>query len=377
MPTAPTPIKALDLWIYGSGYGETIILIWDDLDKAQKPIKKAAVVDCYGGTHADEHPALLRLKEYDCPSLAFVAATHPHLDHMRNFHLLLRRCQSKIERVIWWGGGDDSITAVYYQALADDARLKRREPGEAAQMAAFFLESARFLAGHYTPIPASVTLQTLMGGSLPQSLPMGELTVWPIGPWPGPKNGYVRSFCKQFRQRRGLTTTTPASVKSNRISLGLVLQYGEAQIVLGGDMETANWRWWKNWRKEQKDSNPSHALRPNVIKVSHHGSDTGTVPGMWVKNAGFFGSHRGVTNKAEMPLCIITPWRAGGRKLPDDSSTKQRIIAAGCRLVVTGTPADRDLLEQKNSYCDSFVHVRVTHDGTAEMLEHPLCEVHI
>jgi len=102
---------ALDLWIYGPGYGETTVLVWDEADGS----KKAAIVDNYGGNSAKGQPALLCLgqKQYGNPPLAFVAATHPHLDHVRNFHVVLENCGAKLRTC---SGGEDSKQATLASA---------------------------------------------------------------------------------------------------------------------------------------------------------------------------------------------------------------------------------------------------------------------
>lgn len=356
-------------------------MIWDERDKKTRSwIKMGAVVDSYAGRLVEQHPALLRLKEHHFPKIAFVAATHPHLDHLRNLHVVLRHCHDRIQNVFWWGGDDDSQTSVHYRLLSEDARLNGKEPGQAAAMAAEFLEKARFLAGHGSERAKRVGLQALMAMS-PLRQPLGRVTVWPISPWSGPKRGYTRSFQNQFVHKRTGTVVTPQSVRSNRISLGIVVEFGKAQILLGGDVESPNWNQWRQWRQRQTVISPAHLNSPSVIKVSHHGSPSGAHSEMWKEGAGFFGSHEDVDitqlHEEERPLCVITPWRRknSSERLLPSAAVKKQIVDSGCRLLITGSPPRRYGHELDNNYCDSFVHIRVEESGRATVAEQNLCEI--
>lgn len=366
----------LDLWIYGPGYGETIFMAWDDPKKPGE--KRAAVVDHYGG-HLETHsPVIAKWRELGEPALAFVAATHPHFDHLRNFHLALEDFARKeeegapphLERVFWWGGFDDALAESYYQAVVQRSPIRTRELTSAASMTSKFLSHARTLAGHDGSGFCS-KLIPLEGRNPVERHDCGGVSVTAIGPWAVPKKEFQNAFKNQFRDveigGEMQTVVEPDRVKANRISLGLLVEYGAAQIVLGGDMEEENW---KVWRKANK-----HPIRPSVVKVSHHGSSTGMIPGMW-DGRGFFNSHTGETDSKAMPICVVTPWRRGAqaRQLPD-SSVLKKIKNAGCRLVVTGTPPNSRGLDGGNWYCDSYVHIRVEENGIAEIVNSHLCRL--
>ena len=108
------------------------------------------------------------------------------------------------------------------------------------------------------------------------------------------------------------------------MSNAFVINYGTAQIILGGDMEEENWC-------ELIKSEKCPEFRPCVVKVSHHGSTTGRIAGMWGAS-GFLGKHR--------PVCVITPWQGGGRKLPCLSDLDE-IVDSSAATYITGAQRHR------------------------------------
>ncbi|MDZ4403781.1 hypothetical protein [Prosthecobacter sp.] len=351
---------ALDLWIYGPGFGETNVLVWDSpCDAADAPAKRAAVVDNHGGKTDALQPALQCLKAQGCPPVELVAATHPHLDHLRNFDRLLNRPELEPETVFWWGGQDDTMHEKWYLKLAEHPDIRGREPGKAALMSGRFIQVARKLAGH-DGLGGKARLCTPMGGD-GAVFELKGMTVSAISPWEKPKQDFCNDFRNQFEEVNGETVARPVKVASNRVSLGLVFEHQSKQVLLGGDMEEANWLAWRRWQKKH-----GVALRPAVIKVSHHGSETGTLPDMWEN--GFFESLKEAAEAGEPPLCVITPWRVGGRRLPVEEVVTS-IRKAGCRVILTGTPEGAKGLELKNRYPESFAHIRIEDDGTTRYCE--------
>lgn len=352
----------LDLWIYGPGYGETIIMAWDDA--TVEGGKSAAVIDHYGGAAAAHSPALRQWNALGKPPLAFAAATHPHFDHIRNYHKVLEAAGEGLQHIFWWGGFTIDYTKRRHEAIARRSPVHGRDLVGAARMAERFLGFARTCSGQDGSLGTAKLLSPM--GSSTERHACGGLIIRALSPWEAPQQGYLDAFKNQFETVNGRTVIKPDRVQSNRTSLGLLIEYGSAQILLGGDMEDENWR---AWRAETGD-----VIRPCVVKVSHHGSSTGTIAGMWEKR-GFFGSHEGVTDRAAMPVCVVTPWRRGerSRQLPDRDVLEQ-IKNSGCRLVVTGTPSDRRGLEPGNRYCDSHVHLQVQPDGTTTVAAAHLCE---
>ena len=71
----------------------------------------------------------------------------------------------------------------------------------------------------------------------------------------------------------------------------MLVLFGKTRVVLGGDVEQAAWA----------DICPQHNREHffvDAVKVPHHGSDTGFIPGLWGNLAG-----------RKKPMAIIAPYR--------------------------------------------------------------------
>jgi hypothetical protein len=73
--------------------------------------------------------------------------------------------------------------------------------------------------------------------------------------------------------------------------VGLIVVFGKTRVVQGGDVERAAWT----------DIRPEHNrdyFFVDAVKVPHHGSETGFIPGLWGDLAG-----------RKKPIAIIAPYR--------------------------------------------------------------------
>lgn len=329
-------------------------------------IRHAGVIDSLG--NSVYHPTIKRLNDEKWSRLAFVAATHPHLDHVESFVEILRKYAGRIDRILWWGGIDVARVVNVFDRLAAERALYGKEPGVAATHVAWFLDAARYLAGHFPrslPRWPPVPLQSVTGmeETYSAAIPGGIMRLSVISPWLRPQGDYVRDFESQIVRVAGGTRIVPCRVRANRTSLAFLIQYGKAQVLLGGDMESDNWT-------EFLRTYNGEILNPCLIKASHHGSRTAMLPQMWNRTCGAFGAM-----PAEQSVCVITPWRKGDRVLPLETEIR-RIAESGYRVVVTGTPKVTDVLNYGSRLLDSCVHVAVDTDGTAKILETKGCRMY-
>lgn len=311
---------SLRVWIGGPRFGESIVISWSDAEGRTV----AAVID----SHAQL--AEWRLKDLGFPAVRFVAATHPHYDHIENLAEVM--IGERPDKVHWWG--DDSVT---HEKLCHRLIDKLVHPDSTAanHCRAFF--SAAKLSGHARL--AMTEPGDLMYDTTDQT--GTKLSIWALGPWPESRHAYLKSFHGQFPG----TGVKRASVAANRTSLGLLVTYGDAQAVLGGDMEKPNWEALKQgWGIVQQRATANGRpvppdIAPALVKVSHHGSNTGHTEGMWPEGQGWFGN-------GAKPWCVVTPWcfpAAGenvSRTLPD-KDTLNMLHASGCKVMLTGTPNDK------------------------------------
>ena len=107
---------------------------------------------------------------------------------------------------------------------------------------------------------------------------------------------------------KGRSNTTPIKKRvvsldtENDISIATLVTVGEFSILLGADVEMSNNPafGWNNIVDNYKRRNP----KSHVVKVPHHGSESGHSEEMWKYLL------------KRNPISIITPWYLAGRSLP-------------------------------------------------------------
>jgi hypothetical protein len=354
----------LDVFVYGSGFGEAVLLIWTELDKEGKQRRRAAFIDCYGGDDPDGHPALLDWRNAGAPSIALVAVTHPHLDHVRNAAIVIAAVGCNADTIAWWGGHTIERARAFYDKLRSDLSVQGEELGEAAEMTFAFLNELHALekkvhSGRTVETPVEIV--TPMHGRMLYTgvTPSGPIEFRTFSPSLGPQTHYTRWIDSQIIvSKSGRTTTVSRKGVANCTSLGFLVNCGNAQVLLGGDVEEDNWEFFKDFC--DKGGLGNKPLSPLLIKVSHHGSSTGVHPHMWKPRAGFFGS--GVNSARH---CVVTPWRRGAvvRQLPNPAVIKE-ISEAGFHVWETGSELKSGVDRLARSV-DSFIRFSIDPDANA------------
>ena len=350
----------LDVWIYGSGFGESILLIWDTPDKNER---HAAFIDAYGGSTWESHPALRQWKAEGCPPIDCMAITHPHLDHIRNASVVLDEACPSARALLWWGGHGLQTQERFLGRLIQHHKIQDSEPRRAAHHTYLLVgDLNRLNRGRHIRRPDGTIPQILEPKEIDQchecQTDVGPMRIHSISPWLIPQKRYTDWLNEQIvRDKNGQTIIRPSEKGvANSISLGFLIEYGEARVFLGGDMEKDNWGDFNQERVSRKCADALKQMHPCLIKVSHHGSNTGVIPGMWEKDQGFFG-WRGNTEE-QRPHCVVTPWRAGNRKLPDET-VLQKIAQSGCHVWQTGHWPEGHGIDKGTRPVASHVHFRV------------------
>jgi hypothetical protein len=332
---------SLDVFIYGPGFGEAIILRWQN-----KSGTFGALVDGLGAGEGEWLAA--RLKALGIFQLKFLVATHPHLDHIENLAKAMGLLDWPVEYFWWWGGLGQQAFIEFYNRLA--SQHGRELQGTAAAVRDLLQDSRIAEIERNRPR----VLDVGFGGPMYQEARASgpPLYVCSLSPCGGPLLRFARQVAGAI-QRGG--RIEHRYYDANLASISLLVEYGAAQIILGGDVEDANW-------SEMRRKPDLPKLRPSLVKVSHHGSRNGKIDGMW-SSEGFFG-RRGPSS-----LAVVTPWRPRfereeRRHLPDEE-TIEEICRAGFTTYVTGERDPEDLGRK----IDSFVHVQVEEDGTAKVVD--------
>jgi len=352
---------ALDVWIYGSGFGESILLMWDGIGEKGDTERYAGFIDCYGGRDYESHPALCQWLSDGCPRVALACITHPHLDHIRYASVMMAAAGCTADKVVWWGGHDLRYLRAFYAQMREDLALTEHELGLTAEMTWGFLNDLDALGkGIHKCIPmgpkASVT--TAMGTDpvLSTKTADGVLRFYAVSPWLGPLTTYTKWVNSQvYTVPTGRTEVRPNRGVANCASLGFLIQYGNAQVLLGGDMEADNWAQFHTVWPSKEESAALPRVNPCLIKVSHHGSATGTIDGMWRPRSGFFSSLERCGGQE--PHCVITPWQMGDSRwhLPD-RAVVDMISQAGCHVWETASFPSTNPIDRSTRPVGSFIH---------------------
>jgi hypothetical protein len=110
------------------------------------------------------------------------------------------------------------------------------------------------------------------------------------------------------------------SVNHNDISSGFVLEYGSQRIVFGGDIENPE------WQDVLQNPPAGIGLQSDLIKVSHHGSETGYCERLW----------EDYLSPTKQALSVVTPFSC--HNLPNYFGL-QHLLNNSKRVVTTSLSA--------------------------------------
>ena len=278
----------LDIYFIGSSIGESIVI--------NLPNGLWGVVDCYSPSLKDpgKNPTLTFLREHSVNDLEFICLTHPHSDHYRGMSHILREMDS----VKWWWqfdglSGKELAMIVHYMR---DSR--NGSDGDELEAILTLVENHRKNNGlkkkyasdikHLYPHRSNITANTFPN----------EVYIDAISPSSDSVADYYKELANCFNATGQLKKRLPPQ-RHNAVSMGLLIRYGNTHVILGGDVEFKNWT-------DTISALEVGNLAANCVKVSHHGSETGIVNGLWDE-----------FSSVGKPISIITPFlRKGLPRLP-------------------------------------------------------------
>jgi len=272
--------EALEIHVFGAGKGESVVLAW--------PGNRWGVVDCYARSLGDpsSNPTLQFLRSRGVSELEFLCLTHPHDDHFRGMSQLLRELKV---RYFWRFPTLSSrdLRNLGRYLLTDAARS---DDGESIESANDFVRTMTLVRERRENKQLS---QKMVNGHQ-QLYPVpfdsfADFQIWSFAPDGNQLGHYEEALTASFSADGRLRPNVP-QVSHNDISAGLIVVFGKTRILLGGDIEKAAWT----------DIRPQHSREHffvEAVKVPHHGSETGFVPGLWADLAG-----------KGKPIAVITPY---------------------------------------------------------------------
>ena len=291
--------SSIELHVFGGPVGETILIRFPNGDWG--------AVDWYAsrqGRRTPDGPTRL-LRRNGVSELVFVCWTHAHLDHCRGMAKLLTDFTVRE----FWRFGSATSSDIWLARLqhARSLAFGFAEEGECASEVESILRIARQRRTARDAQPG-VERRVLASQRLFRTRGRHPVEVWSVAPSGQAVADFEDRVYGSFDQNAYVGRSyTP---RANDVSVGLVVHYGYSRILLGGDVETPEWR-----RAVALES--SHLGGITVVKVPHHGSAGAHYPDLW-------------RTMGSRPKCaIVTSFSP--QKLPE-ASTLSKLLQRGTRV---------------------------------------------
>lgn len=305
----------LSVHIVGCGFGESVIVCL--------PNGKVGVIDCFSpvlkATDSEgrlaANPTLRCLRNHlRVERLAFIGLTHPHEDHGRGISHLLEDYQDRVDEIWIFDAFQEISLERYFVALFNQRRRLPIERLLNEQPGTFSAELLRIrnLVLKQTALrnPNRAIPRVFCG---PQTVNLADepVTFHFLGPSTALAQHYKAALVDNLS---GVVADDGNmvddswrhdSVNHNLASPSILIEFGNTRILLGGDMERQGWT---EALRELPDL--SVDLASTFVKVSHHGSDSGYIDGLYEQ----FG--RNVP-----PVAVLTPFNRHRSPLPQREAT--------------------------------------------------------
>jgi beta-lactamase superfamily II metal-dependent hydrolase len=302
--------EPIEVHVFGGKIGESIAL--------KMPGNLWGVVDNYTPVLADPrtNPSLRFLESRGVNRLNFLCLTHPHTDHYRGMSYLLDRFDP--DRVWLFGAITHrdlhAKVAEVLRLKADASNFEQDEAQEVDELVRIFDQVRQKTEDRARTPRVDVRLLQLDQRLLRlDSDP--PLIITAIGAPGALAVLYARSLVACFDSEDNFLAEEVPSVNHNLISGGLLIEYGRARVVLGGDMEA------RSWQEAMRCFEAEGRLGSNLVKVSHHGSADGYCDGLWAN-----------LSPGKSAFAVITPYV--NRRLPSPEGL-QHIKAHARRTFTT------------------------------------------
>ena len=296
--------------IIGCGFGESIVL--------RLPNGKVGVVDCCSPTlkatdsvsRFQANPTLRYVREVlQADRLAFLCFSHPHEDHGRGLSHLMLEYQDKIDEIWIFDAFQDISLERYFKALFDGRRrlpierLLKEEPGTFSRE---LLTIRNLVMKQIDMANPERAIPRVFSGQQEVTVAEEDVTIRFLGPSVALAQTYKAKLLDNLAgvvdgdERVVNRDWKPHTVNHNLASPAFLLTYGQTRLILGGDMEQ------EGWEEVCRECASSRVpLSCHFVKVSHHGSATGFIEGLYEK----FGQD-------SLPVGVLTPFTRHKYPLP-------------------------------------------------------------
>jgi hypothetical protein len=302
--------NTLGIDIIGSGFGESIVL--------RMPNGKVGVIDCCSRVLRASDSAARRngnatlryvRDKLKVDRLAFIGLSHPHEDHGRGLSHFLLEYRDHIDEIWIFDAFQDISLERYFKALFDAKRrlpierLLKEEPGTFSTELLLIRNLVLKQIAIANPRRA---VPRVFCGQQEVEVAGEDVSIRFLGPSVALAQSYraeLQDNLKDVVDEQGRIRNMqwkPDNVNHNLASPALLVGYGQTQLILGGDMERQGW---EEALRECGAGGVSLSCR--LVKVSHHGSATGYIDGLYEE----FG-------RDGLPIGVLTPFTRHRYPLP-------------------------------------------------------------
>ena len=145
----------------------------------------------------------------------------------------------------------------------------------------------------------------------------GSREIWTLSPHNDEVVRFLESIGTLFPQM-GETTRRIGDVSPNQVAVVLWIQVHDAVILLGADLERRGWV-----KIVESPGRPQQ--RGTAFKVPHHGAASAYEPRVWQEML------------EPNPVAVLTPWRRGGRALPEQDDMRCILAETEYAYLTSGT----------------------------------------
>ena len=145
----------------------------------------------------------------------------------------------------------------------------------------------------------------------------GSCEIWTLSPHNDEVVRFLESIGTLF-PKVGETTRRVGDVSPNQVAVVLWIKIHDAVILLGADLERRGW-------VKLVESQGRPQQRGKVFKVPHHGAASAYDPGVWQEML------------EPNPIAVLTPWRRGGRALPEQDEMRRILAETEHAYLTSGT----------------------------------------
>ncbi|MGR3293566.1 MAG: hypothetical protein ACUZ9M_06060 [Candidatus Scalindua sp.] len=296
----PPKDNELEVTIFGPGYGESIVLHipqigWGIIDSCEHKTKNESIVLPL--------EYLLNITTDPHPKLAFVILTHPHHDHCKGLDRILREYPGGTARVCTYDG--DGIREWEVYKTKKETALKK-----VIQGLGYVFDAIDEVVKSGTQWRRLNEMNTVFEENVNvKGFGSTRIRMLALSPSAASIKEYKDMLFKAI-PGVGKPVLKMDDEGHNLVSVALLLEFGNLQIIFGSDVETGsnNRTGWSGIISNQDF--PS--LWANLVKVSHHGSENGHNSSAWKEFC-----------KKGKPFALITPFLRGSVILPNGEILKK------------------------------------------------------